>query len=44
VCLHPVSCEPNVSHVSGLSTSQFVCLHPVSCEPNVTDVSELSIS
>ena len=39
VCLHPVSCVPNVDIV----LSSIVYLHPVSCVPNVDSVSRLFI-
>jgi hypothetical protein len=37
VCLHPVSCFPNVECLS------IVCFHPVSCFPNVDIVSRLFV-
>ena len=55
VCLHPVSCVPNVDSVSRVFVfilylvSQcwhclsMVCLHPVSCVPNVDSVSRLFV-
>ena len=51
-CLSPVSCDPNVGSVYGLSfvlclvslmlAVSMDCLSPVSCKPNVGSVYELS--
>ena len=53
VCLHPVSCIPNVASIWIVFILCLVylmlpvsldCLHPVSCVPNVASVSGLSSS
>jgi hypothetical protein len=54
VCLHPISCVPNVDSVSRLFVScillgqcwqclSIVCFHHVSCFPNVDSVSRLFV-